>query len=403
MKVQRACPLGQGMTPCPAVHYYSLHPLALDRTIFPRCSKKSSQKPAKPLNSLEDLAHTIDERFVLAYPSQVVNTNVMNLVLTWEESLINLDYLLAWARPHLKLIKLNHSGCATVNSLNANPSGLNGELPHSSDPSQSEFKSEIGFIKLLGPFSWPIIVSDLVSIYFIIPYFPGLPLVPGILFKASIGKPYVDQSGQGTAQLLVGSSPGSPEIDDPKQGEQKPANLPSVNTGGLKSTLETLKLNPDPPKTTQVTQSGWEPTHLLNCKPELTSYSKTLQSPEDNSPNGHQIDANLEPPKIQTYAEVVACLKEVKTKPTVNSANDHQQLPVFCPGWVVQFNYSDDIVNSGSGTKNCHFYLPEQAQPGSAALKSLSQDPCPPSALSANLNPAKIEEAKTHDIKALAV
>ncbi|KAJ9084676.1 hypothetical protein DSO57_1021825 [Entomophthora muscae] len=53
-------------------------------------------------------------------------------------------------------------------------------------------------------------------------------------------KPYVDQSGQETNQLPVGSNPGPPEIDDPKQGEQKPANLPSVNTGGLKSTLETL-------------------------------------------------------------------------------------------------------------------------------------------------------------------
>ncbi|KAJ9058654.1 hypothetical protein DSO57_1010223 [Entomophthora muscae] len=119
-------------------------PLALDRTIFPRRSKKSVQKPAKPINSLEDLAHTINERFVLTYPSQVINTNVMNSAPTWEKSLINLDYLLAWAHPHLKLIKLNHSGCTTANSLNANPSGLNGELSHSSDPSQSELKSEIG-------------------------------------------------------------------------------------------------------------------------------------------------------------------------------------------------------------------------------------------------------------------
>ncbi|KAJ9068553.1 hypothetical protein DSO57_1027475, partial [Entomophthora muscae] len=34
----------------------------------PRRTKKSPQKPAKPLNSLEDLAHTVDERFVVAYP-----------------------------------------------------------------------------------------------------------------------------------------------------------------------------------------------------------------------------------------------------------------------------------------------------------------------------------------------
>ncbi|KAJ9083598.1 hypothetical protein DSO57_1033073 [Entomophthora muscae] len=181
------------------------------------------------------------------------------------------------------------------------------------------------------------------------------------LKPGSHGKPYVDQSRQEIAQLLAGSSPGPPEIDDPKQGEQKPAKCQYW--------------------------SGWEPAHLLNCKPELRSYSETRQSPEDNSPNSHQIAANLVPPKILIYAEVVACLKEVKTKPTVNSANDHQHLPAFC-----------DVVNSGGGKKHCHFYSPEQAQPGSAALKTLSQDPCPTSALSANLNPEKIEEAKTHVI-----
>ncbi|KAJ9088481.1 hypothetical protein DSO57_1022706 [Entomophthora muscae] len=36
------------------------------------------------------------------------------------------------------------------------------------------------------------------------------------LKPGSQGKPYVDLSEQGTAQLLVGSNPGPPEIDDPK-------------------------------------------------------------------------------------------------------------------------------------------------------------------------------------------
>ncbi|KAJ9078660.1 Cbx7p [Entomophthora muscae] len=202
--------------------------------------------------------------------------------------------------------------------------------------------------------------------------------------RKGMEKPYVNQSRQETAQLPVGSNPGPPEIADPNQEEQKPANLPSVNTGGLKSTLETLELNPNPPKTTQVTQSGQEPANLLNCKPELMSYSETCQSPKDNSPNGHQIAANLAPPKIQTYVEVVACLKE--------------QLTVFHPEWVVQLNYSCDVVNSGSGTKHCHFYSSEQAQPGSAVLKTLRQDLCPVSALSANLNPAKFKEVKPHMI-----
>ncbi|KAJ9055057.1 hypothetical protein DSO57_1008095 [Entomophthora muscae] len=63
---------------------------------LPVLYKKSSQKPAKPLNPLEDLAHTVDEIFVLAYPSQVVHTDALNYVPTWEKYLINLDYLLAW-------------------------------------------------------------------------------------------------------------------------------------------------------------------------------------------------------------------------------------------------------------------------------------------------------------------
>ncbi|KAJ9083696.1 hypothetical protein DSO57_1032179 [Entomophthora muscae] len=92
----------------------SLLPLALDRTTFSRCTKKSAQKPAKPLDSLEDLAHIVDEQFLLACPSQVENVDVWNYVPTWEETLINLDYFLAWACLHLKLIKSKQSGRATA-------------------------------------------------------------------------------------------------------------------------------------------------------------------------------------------------------------------------------------------------------------------------------------------------
>ncbi|KAJ9079050.1 hypothetical protein DSO57_1039550 [Entomophthora muscae] len=63
-------------------HVKSLPPLALDRSIFLRCTKKSPQKPAKPLNYLEDLAHKVEERFVLAYPSQAANKDVENSVPT---------------------------------------------------------------------------------------------------------------------------------------------------------------------------------------------------------------------------------------------------------------------------------------------------------------------------------
>ncbi|KAJ9054867.1 hypothetical protein DSO57_1009797 [Entomophthora muscae] len=70
----------------------SLPPLALDRTLFPRRTKKTAPSPAKPLNSLNDLAHTVDERFVLAYPAGPPAL----VALTWEETLVNLNYLLAW-------------------------------------------------------------------------------------------------------------------------------------------------------------------------------------------------------------------------------------------------------------------------------------------------------------------
>ncbi|KAJ9087854.1 hypothetical protein DSO57_1028935 [Entomophthora muscae] len=61
----------------------SLPPLALDCTIFPRRTKKGPKISAKPLNYLGDLAHTVDERFVLAYP-----TDPLPLVAPpWEETL----------------------------------------------------------------------------------------------------------------------------------------------------------------------------------------------------------------------------------------------------------------------------------------------------------------------------
>ncbi|KAJ9056465.1 hypothetical protein DSO57_1032843 [Entomophthora muscae] len=125
-----------------------LHPLdlllsPLDRTIFLRCTKKSAQKPAKPLNSLEDLAHAINEIFVLAYTSQVVNNGALDSVPTWEESLINLDYFLAWAQSHLKLIRSKQSGRATAKSLNPNLTGIDGIQKCSLGTIQSEVGLEI--------------------------------------------------------------------------------------------------------------------------------------------------------------------------------------------------------------------------------------------------------------------
>ncbi|KAJ9066608.1 hypothetical protein DSO57_1007950 [Entomophthora muscae] len=43
--------------------------------MFPCRTNKTSQISAKPLNLLDDLAHTIDKSFVLVYPSQVTSSD----------------------------------------------------------------------------------------------------------------------------------------------------------------------------------------------------------------------------------------------------------------------------------------------------------------------------------------
>ncbi|KAJ9083765.1 hypothetical protein DSO57_1031389 [Entomophthora muscae] len=53
------------------------------------------------------------------------------------------------------------------------------------------------------------------------------------------------------------------------------------------------------------------------------------------------------------------------------------------------------MSNSGK-TKNCHFCSPEQIQPGPAALKTLSQDPCPAGKPPMDTKSAKSKKEKSH-------
>ncbi|KAJ9085318.1 hypothetical protein DSO57_1015133 [Entomophthora muscae] len=76
-------------------------PLALDWDVFPRPSKKVARVQAKPLQNLEDLAHTVDERFVLAFPAEVL-ISPLESPPTAEETLIRLDCLLSWCHLVLK-------------------------------------------------------------------------------------------------------------------------------------------------------------------------------------------------------------------------------------------------------------------------------------------------------------
>ncbi|KAJ9072814.1 hypothetical protein DSO57_1023221 [Entomophthora muscae] len=113
----------------------SLPPLALDCSIFPRRTKKGSKTPAKPLNSLNDLAHTVDERFVLAYPAEPLPL----VVPSWEETLVNLDYLLAWYHPLLKTIRAGQSEAVTLALSNTSEFQMT-----SASSSQSDLTAEIG-------------------------------------------------------------------------------------------------------------------------------------------------------------------------------------------------------------------------------------------------------------------
>ncbi|KAJ9079009.1 hypothetical protein DSO57_1001222 [Entomophthora muscae] len=111
----------------------SLTPLVLDQTVFPHHTKKGSKITAKSLNSLGDLAHTVDERFVLAYPADPPAL----VVPAWEETLINLDYLLAWCCPLLKTIRNAQSNNATSITRKSNESELV-EVPSSQSGGAAE-------------------------------------------------------------------------------------------------------------------------------------------------------------------------------------------------------------------------------------------------------------------------
>ncbi|KAJ9069610.1 hypothetical protein DSO57_1016771 [Entomophthora muscae] len=117
-------------------------------------------------------------------------------------------------------------------------------------------------------------------------------------------KPCDEQGRQEPARLPVGPNPGPSEMSFPNQEKQEHASLLSVKT------------NQTPPSKGYLSHlGGWEPANLLSYRPKLSNYSENHKTLKDDSPNRHQIADNLVPPKTQTYAEVIACLKEVTTKP----------------------------------------------------------------------------------------
>ncbi|KAJ9059920.1 hypothetical protein DSO57_1036439 [Entomophthora muscae] len=94
-------------------------PLALDRDVFPRPSKKVAHVQAKPLQNLENLAHTVDKRFVLAFPAEVP-ISPLEFPPTAEETLIQLDCLLSWCCPVLKQLANQQKNVGHMKSERSN-------------------------------------------------------------------------------------------------------------------------------------------------------------------------------------------------------------------------------------------------------------------------------------------
>ncbi|KAJ9078317.1 hypothetical protein DSO57_1007873 [Entomophthora muscae] len=124
--------------------------------------KKVACVQAKPLQNLEDLAHTVDERFVLAFLAEVL-IYPLESPPNAEETLIQLDCLLSWcclvlkqladqqknaghmepAKPNLRPREIRYQTLQSVVSQDANSSG-----------------SEVPQPKIIGFQSYPVETSE---------------------------------------------------------------------------------------------------------------------------------------------------------------------------------------------------------------------------------------------------
>ncbi|KAJ9076732.1 hypothetical protein DSO57_1023377 [Entomophthora muscae] len=105
-------------------------PLALDWDVFPRPLKKVAHVQAKPLQNLEDLAHIVDERFVLAFPTKVPIFPLESPP-TVDETLIQLDCLLSWCCPVLRQLvdQQKNVGRMEPGRLNPQPGEIGYQIP----------------------------------------------------------------------------------------------------------------------------------------------------------------------------------------------------------------------------------------------------------------------------------
>ncbi|KAJ9088487.1 hypothetical protein DSO57_1022598 [Entomophthora muscae] len=133
-------------------------PLALDQDVFPRPSKKVACIQAKPLQNLEYLAHTVDERFVLDFLAEVP-ISPLESPPTAEETLIQLDCLLSWCCPVLKQLADQQKNAGRMNpeKPNLQPKGIEYQIPQSVVSQAAKSPGpEVPWPKIIGFQSSPI-------------------------------------------------------------------------------------------------------------------------------------------------------------------------------------------------------------------------------------------------------
>ncbi|KAJ9056149.1 hypothetical protein DSO57_1035977 [Entomophthora muscae] len=140
-----------------------------------------------------------------------------------------------------------------------------------------------------------------------------------------------NQYGQGPTSPPVESNPGPQKMPGANQDGQKPVSPLDINTEILILVLKTPESNPGHLKMTCFDQDGLGSANLLGHRLELVNYSATRRLDKEDSLNGHQIATSCVPLRTQTYAKVVACLKEFKTRPDTFTTNKHQLPPVPSP------------------------------------------------------------------------
>ncbi|KAJ9075279.1 hypothetical protein DSO57_1037631 [Entomophthora muscae] len=115
---------------------------ALNQDVFPRPSKKAGHVQAKPLQNLEDLAHTVDVRFVLVFTAESPIPSLESPP-TMKETLIQLDCLLSCCQPVLRQLagQRKNAGHMAQDVSNPWPGKTGHKISQSAESQESDSSS----------------------------------------------------------------------------------------------------------------------------------------------------------------------------------------------------------------------------------------------------------------------